>query len=53
MSAATMDAAVRTDGEPWGARPRRITAGRIGLYAFLIISAIFFLIPLYVMVSPR
>jgi glucose/mannose transport system permease protein len=42
--------AVRTDGEPWGARPRRITAGRVGLYAFLVISAIFFLIPLYVMV---
>jgi glucose/mannose transport system permease protein len=50
MSAVAADMAVRTDGEPWGARPRRITAGRIGLYAFLVISAIFFLIPLYVMV---
>jgi glucose/mannose transport system permease protein len=49
MSAVTAGASVRTDGEPWGARPRRVTAGRIGLYAFLVISAIFFLIPLYVM----
>jgi glucose/mannose transport system permease protein len=49
MSAVTAEASVRTDGEPWGARPRRVTAGRIGLYAFLVISAIFFLIPLYVM----
>jgi glucose/mannose transport system permease protein len=37
-------------GEPWGARPRRLTSGRIGLYAFLVITAMFFAIPLYVMI---
>jgi glucose/mannose transport system permease protein len=36
--------------EPSGRRPRRLTAGRVGLYAFLIISALFFLLPLGVMV---
>lgn len=36
--------------EPHGAKPRRLSAGRIGLYAFLIIAALFFLVPLYVMV---
>ncbi|WP_062218721.1 carbohydrate ABC transporter permease [Aureimonas sp. D3] len=33
-----------------GARPRRLTAGRLGLYAFLSIAAAFFLLPLYIMV---
>ncbi|GGD95549.1 sugar ABC transporter permease [Aureimonas endophytica] len=32
-----------------GARPRRLTAGRVGLYAFLMIAALFFLTPLYIM----
>lgn len=51
MSATTtVEAAARAAEEPWGARPRRITIGRVGLYAFLIISALFFLIPVYVMV---
>jgi glucose/mannose transport system permease protein len=36
--------------EPWGARPARATPGKIGIYAFLIISALFFAIPLYVMI---
>jgi glucose/mannose transport system permease protein len=36
--------------EPWGARPARLTPGQLGIYAFLIISALFFAIPLYVMV---
>ncbi|MDB5540355.1 MAG: sugar transporter permease [Devosia sp.] len=36
--------------EPSGPRPRHITAGRIGIYAFLIIAALFFLLPLWVMV---
>ena len=35
--------------EPSGRRPRRLTAARIGLYAFLVIAAGFFLTPLYVM----
>jgi glucose/mannose transport system permease protein len=36
--------------EPQGRPPRRMSAGRIGLYAFLVITALFFLAPLYVMV---
>ncbi len=36
---------------PQGAPPpRRLTAGRIGVYAFLVISALFFLLPLWIMV---
>jgi glucose/mannose transport system permease protein len=35
---------------PQGRRPKRLSPGRIGLYAFLIISALFFLTPLYVMI---
>ena len=31
-------------------RPRRLTPARIGLYAFLITAAVFFLLPLYIMV---
>jgi glucose/mannose transport system permease protein len=34
---------------PAGRRPHRLTIGRIGLYGFLIVSALFFLVPLYVM----
>ncbi len=34
---------------PNGRRPRRLTPGRVGLYAFLVITALFFLAPLYVM----
>lgn len=36
--------------EPSGPRPARLSAGRVGVYAFLIITALFFLIPLYVMI---
>ena len=36
--------------EPSGPKPRHLTPARIGIYAFLIISAIFFLIPLVVMI---
>jgi glucose/mannose transport system permease protein len=36
--------------QPSGARPRRLTPGRIGIYAFLVVTALFFLTPLYVMV---
>lgn len=35
---------------PRGPKPRRLTAGRIGIYAFLAASAAFFLLPAYVMV---
>src|SRR5690606_12402288 len=36
--------------EPAGPKPRRLTPGRVGIYAFLIIAALFFLIPLYAMI---
>jgi len=35
---------------PNGPKPSRLTVGRIGLYVFLIVSALFFLLPLYTMV---
>ncbi len=35
---------------PRGPKPRRVSPGRFGLYAFLIVSAIFFLVPLYIMI---
>ena len=35
--------------EPWGSRPQRVTLATIGVYAFLVITALFFAIPLYVM----
>ena len=34
---------------PRGRKPRGISAGRIGIYSFLIIVALFFCVPLYVM----
>jgi glucose/mannose transport system permease protein len=36
--------------EPQGRRPRHLTIGRIGVYAFLITAALFFLLPLWIMV---
>src|SRR5262249_50335847 len=38
--------------EPSGARPRRFSPARLGIYGFLLISAAFFLFPSYVMVVP-
>jgi glucose/mannose transport system permease protein len=35
--------------QPYGRRPPRITAGEIGIYTFLVISALFFLLPLWIM----
>ena len=35
---------------PFGPKPRRISAGRIGLYVFLVVAALFFLIPVYIMI---
>ncbi len=37
--------------EPQGRRPRHLTAGRIGIYAFLITAALFFMLPLWIMVE--
>lgn len=36
--------------EPQGRRPRHVTIGRVGVYAFLISAALFFLLPLWIMV---
>jgi glucose/mannose transport system permease protein len=36
--------------EPTGRRPKRITAARVGVYAFLVTAALFFLLPLWIMV---
>ncbi len=49
-AAVTRDAAARRGVEPSGVRPRRFSPARFGIYAFLLVSAAFFLIPLYVMV---
>lgn len=35
--------------EPRGPKPKRLTPARIGIYAFLIVSALFFLLPLVLM----
>ena len=35
---------------PTGPKPRRLSPGRLGVYAFLIMSAVFFALPLYVMI---
>jgi glucose/mannose transport system permease protein len=36
--------------DPRGAKPKRLTPARIGIYAFLIASALFFLLPFWVMI---
>jgi glucose/mannose transport system permease protein len=36
--------------EPYGPRPKHLSVARVGIYAFLIVSALFFLIPLYIMI---
>ena len=41
---------VATHVEPSGPMPRRLTIDRVGLYLFLAIAALFFLLPVYVMV---
>ena len=39
-----------SSADPSGPKPQSLSAARIGIYAFLIISALFFLMPLYVMI---
>ncbi|WP_455189915.1 carbohydrate ABC transporter permease [Foliimonas ilicis] len=36
--------------QPRGRRPKSVSLARVGIYAFLIIAALFFLMPLYVMI---
>jgi glucose/mannose transport system permease protein len=43
-------AVARWGVEPSGVKPKRFSPARLGIYTFLVISATFFLIPLYVMV---
>jgi glucose/mannose transport system permease protein len=38
-----------TPARPAGRRPRHVTWGRAGVYAFLVVSALFFLLPLWIM----
>jgi len=47
---ADAEALARWGVQPSGVKPRRFSPARLGVYAFLVISAAFFLIPLYVMV---
>ena len=49
MTSVTSSAQAAAGHQPRGPRPQHLTAGRIGIYAFLVISAVFFLIPLIVM----
>ena len=49
MTSVTSSAPAAAGLQPRGPRPQHLTAGRIGIYAFLVISAVFFLIPLIVM----
>jgi glucose/mannose transport system permease protein len=44
-----MTALSLSQSQPEGARPRRMTPGRVGLYVFVAVTALFFLTPLYVM----
>ena len=42
--------ALKTGSEPWGAKPRRALSGRnIMLYGTLAVAALYYLLPLYVM----
>lgn len=38
-----------SDVRPQGPRPRGVTPARIGMYAFLVMAALFFLLPLWIM----
>lgn len=45
-----MTSVVATQTHPRGPRPNRLTPGRAGIYAFVVVSCLFFLMPLYIMV---
>lgn len=44
-------ASVNSSDAHFGPKPRSLTWDRLGIYAFLIVAALFFLLPIYVMVS--
>jgi glucose/mannose transport system permease protein len=50
VDARRKNAARLATGEPQGRRPHRVTVGRIGVYAFLLTAALFFFLPLWIMV---
>lgn len=41
---------IASPSAPRGRKPQKLSLARIGIYVFLIVSAVFFLLPLYVMV---
>jgi glucose/mannose transport system permease protein len=41
---------VPVEAGPRGAKPHKLSVGRVGLYVFLVIAALFFLLPLWVMI---
>jgi len=47
---ATLPGAPPVADGPQGRRPKRLTAARVGVYAFLVTAALFFLLPLWIMV---
>ncbi len=49
MSATT--AALRSGAHPAGPRPWRLSPARVGIYAFLAAAAVFFLVPIWIMVA--
>ena len=40
----------RIEAGPRGAKPKSLTFSRVGIYLFLVLAALFFLMPLWVMV---
>jgi glucose/mannose transport system permease protein len=53
MTTETMAASApgsRIEAGPRGTKPKSLTFGRVGIYAFLVLAALFFLMPLWVMV---
>ena len=50
MASIDMPAPSARTAAPTGPKPRRLSPGRLGVYAFLIMSAVFFALPLYVMI---
>ena len=46
---ATLPGAPVAAAGPQGRRPKRLTAARVGVYAFLVSAALFFLLPLWIM----
>lgn len=50
MSTVAMSASAADLTGPRGPKPRGLTLSRIGIYAFLVIMALFFLVPMWVMI---